>query len=273
MRTQLAIGLAVVALLAGRAAPANAQDSVLAELYGFGVHSYFAGQYEDAHEYLTTAVEQGTRDPRVYYFRGLTYTRLGRPDEAKADYMKGADLESSGADRVYPIGRSLQRVQGRSRIEVERHRQKARLVARTRNMKANAARYEQLQNAEGQVLRDANRPPPAAAQDLVGQPADDAANDPFADDAPEETPQPAPQRPAPDAGGDLFGDAPAEPAAPTTPEPAPAAGEDDPFGDAPAPAEDDPFGDPGDSSDDAMDDPFGDAPADDGMSADDDPFS
>ena len=61
---------------------AQAQDFLLAELYGQGVHHFFAREFEEAHEVLTSCIEQGSRDPRCYYFRGLTYTRLGRPDEA-----------------------------------------------------------------------------------------------------------------------------------------------------------------------------------------------
>lgn len=259
MRNCLAIGLVVFGLLGGLRST-EAQDSVLAELYGHGVHAYFSGQYQDAHEYLTTAVEQGTRDPRAYYFRGLSYTKLGRPDEAKMDFEKGAELETSGADRVYPIGRSLQRVQGRTRLDVEKHRQMARLIALKRDTKARAVRYEQLKNAEGEVLRDPNRPEPAKSEDLVGPPAADAS-DPFGGGAtqpkPEVTTAPPPAEVTdPASGADVFGagdDTPPLPALPVD--------ESDPFG---APAADDantdPFGDDPPATEDppAMaDDPFG----------------
>jgi len=245
MRTLVAIGLAMFGLVIGNASIATAQDSILAELYGYGVHAYFSGQYKEAHDYLTTAIDQGTLDPRVYYFRGLAYTHLGRPDEAKADYEKGAQLETAGADRVYPIGTSLQRIQGKSRLEVEHYRQLARLAMRTRDTKAKAARYEQLKNAEGEVLRDSNRPAPTPAKELVGAPPAQDASDPFGGNAAAAPPKPAPAAPAPAApaapaaGGDLFGGAATPEPEPATPEPKPAATEPDPFGGG-----NDPFGAP-----------------------------
>lgn len=256
MRTHLAIGLAVAGIFAGLQT-SLAQDSVLAEMYGYGVHSFFAGDYEEAHEYLTTAVDQGSRDPRVYFFRGLTYTRLGRPDEAKMDYEKGAELETSGADRVYPVGRSLQRVQGSLRLQVEKHRRVARLVALKRDLKAKAARYEQLKNAEGEVLRNPNRPEPTAAENLVGPPPATDETDPFGAGATAAEPEVAATPAAPAAA--------TEPAADTTggetPAPATPMDDSDPFGED-AGDTSDPFGtDPAPTNDEATDPFADDAPA------------
>lgn len=255
MRRYLAIGFAVACLLAARPTGAVAQDSVLAELYGQGVHAYFASQHQQAHEFLTTAIDQGTRDPRAFYFRGLTYTMLGRPDEAKADFKKAAELETSGADRVYPVSQSLQRVQGPTRITIESQRLQARLAARTRNVKATQARYEQLQNAESQVLRDPNRAQPAEAKELVGTPPAEDTSDPFGGAAQPAQPEPAPAVATPepaDTGTDLFGDSTAtDEAMPADSAPA-ADAEVDPFADdapgageaTPAEPADDPFADP-----------------------------
>ncbi len=255
MRSYLAIGFAVISLLTARPADVAAQDSVLAELYGHGVHAYFAGQYQDAHGYLTTAIDQGTQDPRTFYFRGLAYASLGRPDEAKADFQKGAELETRGADRVYPVSDSLQRVQGSARIAIERQRQDARLAARTRTVKASQARYEQLQGAEQQVLRNnPSRPQPTPAKELVGTPPAADASDPFGGGAQPVQAEPAPAtvaEPA-DTSTDLFGESNTAEAMPAA---APAAdASTDPFADdvpaatgeakpAEAPAAD-PFADP-----------------------------
>ncbi len=250
MRSYLVCGFVLFSLFVAGPSITVAQDSVLAELYGHGVHAYFAGQHRDAHQYLTTAIEQGSRDPRVFYFRGLAYMSLGRPDESRADFQKGADLETRGADRVYPVSHSLQRIQGSLRMDVEQYRQQARLAARTRNVKASQARYEQLQSSEEQVLRNPNRPaPPAKASDLLGTPPAQDTTDPFGGDAlavePEAVPVPAAEE-SPEAAADLFGDTPAMPA-----EPADTTA--DPFADdtpSAAPAEDmpaevsDPFADP-----------------------------
>jgi hypothetical protein len=266
MRNCLAIGLVTCGLF-GSLQSTKAQESVLAELYGQGVHAYFSGQPQVAHEYLTTAVEQGIRDPRAYFFRGLAYTQLGRPDEAKMDFEKGAELETSGADRIYPVGRSLQRVQGRVRLDVEKYRQMARLAALKRDMKAKAVRYEQLKNAEGEVLRDPNRPAPPKSEELVGPPAANAS-DPFGGGATPAEPEATTAPPVAEVTDPATPGA--DPLDPGNDTPAmPPMDESDPFGGG-----DDPFGAP--PADDATIDPFGDDPAADdapAMDADDDPFA
>jgi tetratricopeptide (TPR) repeat protein len=255
MARKIVMGLAAVVIAASTTNHVQAQDSLLAELYGQGVHAFFAGNYSQSHDLLTMAIDSGSLDPRAYYFRGLAYGRLGRPDEAVIDQKKGAELEASGKTRVYPVGRSLQRVQGRERLELERYRQVARLAIRMRNIKATAARYESIQRGEADVLIDPNRKPPANAADMVGTPPADSS-DPFGAGATEAKPEVAAEKPA-DTVPDIFG---ADPAAtPATPAPAtPMPAEPDPFGlgddpaptPAPAPANDattDPF----------ADDPFG----------------
>ncbi len=255
MARKIVMGLAAVVIAASTTSQVLAQDSLLAELYGQGVHAYFASNYRQSHELLTTAIDAGSQDPRAYYFRGLAYDRLGRPDEAKMDFKKGADLEASGTTRVYPVGQSLQRVQGRQRLELEKYRQVARLAIRMRNLKATAARYESIQRAEADVVRDPNRKPPANAAEIVGTPPQDPS-DPFGAGATEPAPTVAAEKPKP-AEPDIFGaDPAATPATPATPAPATPA-EPDPFGlgdPAPAPAptpEDDATTDP------FADDPFG----------------
>ncbi|MEE3219319.1 MAG: hypothetical protein VX257_03605, partial [Planctomycetota bacterium] len=56
---------------------ATAQNEVLNELYGNGVHAYFSSDYAKAHEHLTAAVDGGSSDPRVLYFRALCYLKTG----------------------------------------------------------------------------------------------------------------------------------------------------------------------------------------------------
>lgn len=226
-------------VLAGMSAlPGQAQDNVLGELYGQGVHAYFAGDVRTAHEMLTNAIQQGSVDPRCFYFRGLAYARLGRPDESSADFKKGAELEAGNADRVFQISESLQRIQGRSRVQIEKYRQMARLTVRAKAHKVEQARFEQLQNAEQEVLRNPNAKPAAKVDALPAPPAAAAKNDPFAEGN-QVTPEKAPEKPAAAAAApavaDPFGAAPATPeAAPTMPPATPPAAEAaDPFGAAP----------------------------------------
>ena len=127
------------------ATPARAQEeAILSELYGSGVHAYFSGQYFEADRLLSSAIDQGTKDPRAYYFRAMTNLRLGRADAAQNDMAKGAELEIDDVDGRYAVGRSMERVQGQGRLQVEQHRRKARLVALQRKQERDTQRYEAI---------------------------------------------------------------------------------------------------------------------------------
>ncbi len=214
----------------------RAQDTLLVELYGRGVHAYFGQEYEESHKFLTMAIDQGNKDPRGYYFRGLALLQLGRPDEAKTDFKAGADLEATSVGRAYDIGRSLQRVQGSHRLTLETHRQQARIDASKRERIRRKTRYELLRDAEDQVLRDPNRPsPPALAlpDDGNAPPAS-----PFDNQAKESAAVPMPKvdSAAPVPSKDVIDQPKVNPDPPADP----------------ADLGDDPFSDPGS-------DPFGDA--------------
>jgi hypothetical protein len=295
----LATGAALL-LLPATSARLAAQEPVLEEFYGNGVHQYFSGNYGRAIADLDAAINAGSRDPRAYYFRGLAKLRAGFGGES--DLQHGASLEASDTDQYYPVSDSLERIQGSTRQLIERYRSVARANAFAQEQRRNAARYQKLKEREQQVLRGPapsavpataleTAPAPAAAaaeadakpaapSDAVAKPAvppspvpePPAAEDPFA----EKVAAPAPPAPAPGAAAapaadsaDPFADAPADdmPAAkpPTANPPAAAEPEltDDPFGEPPpadAPAEK-PAAAP-------ADDPFATPPA----SPTDDPF-
>ncbi|MFP6603148.1 MAG: hypothetical protein VB862_11515, partial [Pirellulaceae bacterium] len=167
------IGLAMsIALTAGTLQAQ--QDELLADLYGRGVHAYFQGELNTAHRFFSDAIEQKIQDPRCYYFRGATYTRLGRPDQATKDFQTGALLEARDIQNVYPVNRSLQRVQCKVRLTLETHRKQARLELRKYEEKRQRVRYETLQAAEKDVLRNTERPVPANVPTVP----DDAKLDP-----------------------------------------------------------------------------------------------
>jgi len=154
------IGLAMsIALTAGTLQAQ--QDELLAELYGRGVHAYFEGELNAAHKFFSDAIEQKTQDPRCYYFRGATYTRLGRSDQATKDFQEGGRLEARDVQKIYPVNRSLQRVQGKVRLTLEIHRKQGRLELRRYEEKRKRVRYETLKAAEKDVLRDPKRQAPA----------------------------------------------------------------------------------------------------------------
>lgn len=213
---------------------ASAQNAVLAEMYGRGVHAYYCGMNDEASQYLTMAIDNGIQDPRAYYFRGIAAFAAGRTDEAAADWQAGADLEAAGGTN-HMIGRSLARFQGPGRIKLEEIRQKARLNALAKSMERSKQRYGELDASEPSATAPATAPPTAIAPPPV--PSD--TENPFADDLAEGQPNLAADDAFEGAMNDPF------PAAPGAAEPA--AGAADPFGgDAGA----DPFGAAGD-------DPFG----------------
>ena len=224
-------------------APARAQTDVLNELYGSGVHAFNSGQYRDAYNDLTMAIRSGSRDPRVYYYRGLAYLRLGRPHEAQGDFRKGASLEMADTDRFYPVSKSLERIQGQARAQIERYRSSARLVAYQTRERQRYERYERIRKNEPNVLMT-----PDEATEMPS-PAKEPATEP-AEEPDEEMPAEKPEPDEADAFADKDDKEPAEemPAEKS-------ADEADPFaedGDKEMPAEkadegDDPFADDADA--------------------------
>ena len=207
--TAVGVGLA-------QAAQPTVENLPLAAAYGDGVHAYFAGDFQRAYEDLSQAIEEGTTDPRAYYFRGLAALRQGHSDEAEADFTEGATRESAGLG-AWPVGRSLERIQGPDRLRLERHRMRARVTLLQRQRDAELQRYSQIEAAQPDVLRK-RRPVGPRVE------ADDEAN-PF---EPGAAPERVPANPAAEPA------MPEEPTLPGEPLPAPAR--------KPAPAVD-PFGD------------------------------
>ena len=91
-------------------------DPVLLDLYGRGVHAYFAGDTSGTLENFNAAIGGGSRDPRVYYFRGLANERFGRTEASQADFRQGAALETADSDRYFDVSRALERIQGNRRV-------------------------------------------------------------------------------------------------------------------------------------------------------------
>lgn len=233
-------GLAILTLgVLSFSSGAFAQD-VLSELYGKGVHAYYSGDYNTSLEFLNDAVNAGSKDPRVYYYRGLVQSNLGMSDAAVTDFDQGAQLEVN-SKRAVEVGKALIRVQGANRVAIESARRKARLQAQAAKAQIARDQYESVKKGDETVVRPKDATPP-----VVETKPEVAANDPFANpekmkegEAAVEAEKPATEAPAAE-GSDPFGDD----AKPADEKPAPAG--DDPFGSsgggaAPA-AGDDPFG-------------------------------
>jgi len=228
MPARITLALAALTLLAGMIAVAPSargqltNDSLpLARAYGSGVHAFFSGAFDRSHADLTAAIEGGTADPRAWYFRGLAAMRMGRFDEAEADFREGAERET-GTTGNWPVSRALERVQGPERLRLEQHRTRARVTALARDREMIRQRYVEVERAQPDVLRR-RRPAPVSVE----------PNDVFATPA-ERVPAPSSAAPAAAADPEPM-DEPAEPATPA--EPVSPAASEDPFSDS-APAAD-----------------------------------
>lgn len=258
MYRSLALVLGAAVVFSATAVPA--QEAILGQLYGTGVHAYFGQDYPNAFSKLSAAITSGSKDPRVFYFRGLALLRLGRSDEAKLDFGKAAELEAADVNNFYNVARAIERVQGTDRLLVEQFRTNARMLAWQRAEAMRRERYEEIQRREKQVLRQqaelpaaapkapaAPTTPPAATPAAPTTPPAAAANqDPFAPAKPAAAEPPAPPAPmveateeaveappAPEAVPSPFATpGPDQPAAPAAP--AAKAAADDPFAKQPA---------------------------------------
>ena len=203
-----------------------AENGALGELYGRGVHAYNSGNFVEAYNLLTRAIESGSEDPRCHYFRGLSYIRLGREPEARQDFTTAAAMEMEDTDRFYNVSKSLERIQGRARTLLERYRSNARLRAFQSREEERFNRYQRIRRNEPNVTIQ-----PSATEEVpAGEPSADA-------ESPAEE-MPAEEMPAEEPGpnGDVpAGEMPAD-------EPMPEA--EDPFSEDAAPAEDMPADEP-----------------------------
>ncbi len=230
-------GLGAVASLTATSS-VQAQDGALTELYGYAVHRFYAGDYNEAQRALNIVIDAGVEDPRPHYFRGLVTYQMGMQDAAKSDFDHAAELEARGK-AVVSISQALQRIQGPVRRDIELSRLMARVaVAQEQRAK------KQMESLDSQASPNVAKPPagnenalppvvsgdaPAAEPTTPATPpatvptppsTPDMQNDPFKDDA--AVPPPATPATPTDPAADPFGAAPATPPAPT-----PAA--DDPF--------------------------------------------
>jgi tetratricopeptide (TPR) repeat protein len=149
----LLVASLVLGGVAARADEIATIDSLpLAAAYGGGVHAYFAGDYARSHDDLSSAIQGGIDDPRAWYFRGLAALQLGRIDEAEADFTEAAERESRAVG-MWSVSRSLERVQGPERLQLERHRIRARVAALQRDREMVKRRYSGIEERQPDLLR------------------------------------------------------------------------------------------------------------------------
>ncbi len=236
-----AVWSVICVLATASPAPGQSLDAATI-LYGHGVQAYFDGQFGEAQGYLSRAIASNPRDPRAYYFRGLSLLRLGDAAQGRADLQAGAAVEAERPNR-YAVGSALARVQGGNRLLLEKYRGQAREQYALERQQVSRVRYEQMTRREADVLRRKvtvpldQLVPPGEARSLLGSrspvqppvapppvardaasPGAPAGGDPFADDpvasppaATESTASPSASAAGPPASSSEP--APAEPAA------------------------------------------------------------
>ena len=197
-----AVVLAALAVALGgplgivNAEPALTEVAALGRAYGAGVHAYFSGDAQRAYDDLTQAIEAGTSDPRAWYFRGLAALKLGRLDEAEADFSTAATRETEAAGD-WGVSRSLERVQGHDRLALERHRVRARVAGLEQGRQAVQRRYSDIESRQSDVLRE--RRPRGGAPDPLQKFGDELPVEPAAPAEPaEELAAPAAAEPEPE---------------------------------------------------------------------------
>ncbi len=213
------------------------EDAAIARAFGNGVHAFFGGDYQRAYDDLTGAIAAGSKDPRAHYFRGLAARRMGRIDEAEADFSSAARIEADALGD-WPVSRTLERVQGQDRLAIERHRVRSRIEVLQAQKNAASRRYSDIESVQDTYLRrrrpedvirndaaafgtpeaetpeqlpagrpvEAVPPPPPAEEPGVAPAEEPAAEDPFKADGATEPPaaerEPAPPAEAPAPGND-----------------------------------------------------------------------
>jgi len=160
-------------------AAAQGQNVILAETYGQGVHAFNGGRLTDATGFFTLAIDNGSRDPRAYYYRGIVNYVSDRLEEAEKDWSAGAAIEAMGGPNL-SIGRSLARFQGNGRLKLEQIRQTARLIALAEANARSKQRYGEIKSTpeNSTVFKPAPRIP---AQPIAPPPTPPAASNPFTD--------------------------------------------------------------------------------------------
>lgn len=167
------------------AARVKAETAPLTTAYGHGVHAYFGGDFQGSYDALSGVIEAGGTDPRIHYFRGLAALKLGRIDEAEADFQEGARHEAEGRGSVgsRAIGRALERVQGCDRHKLEQYRGRARVAALGSDREKSRRRYSDIYESEEDVLRRRRPERVRAAEPLsTPQPKAVEAEEPAADE-------------------------------------------------------------------------------------------
>ena len=99
--------------------------------FSLGCDSFWKGDYQTALTQFDTAVELAGDDARFWYFKGLSEKALGI-DDAVDSLARAVTLDLEAAPSAKrQISESLQRIQGRLRLQLLRTRQQMQKLHRT----------------------------------------------------------------------------------------------------------------------------------------------
>jgi len=106
----LAVSLPTAVFAAGNDGPADSAKSsqLVQQIFDGGIKAYGVGKYEEAMRAFEAAIRTGMPSqqmPRVLYYRGLTFRKLGKPGFAVSDltsalWLKGGLSEAERADAI-----------------------------------------------------------------------------------------------------------------------------------------------------------------------------
>ena len=179
-RKSIFLSAVLCTVLACSLAVAQSDVAELSEQYGNGVHAYFDGDFDLAIQSLSAAIDGGINDPRANYFRGLTYMKLNREREAKADFAAGAKIETGSLNRIFNVSQALARVQGADRLLLEKYREEARLQAYNQELEMRRQRYNDIRQAASRVELNPNVTQPPISH-VTEAPAVGSLIDPFSE--------------------------------------------------------------------------------------------
>ena len=142
MKATIRSAIFCFALLALSVSRVSAQQAT--ELYGQALGHYHKQELQESHALLTKLIDDDSKDPRVFYFRGLTRFHLDREADARTDFEAGASLEATGLVRE-DIPRALETVQGPARQMIEKYRRDAKRQA---NLEGTTDRFSREKETE-----------------------------------------------------------------------------------------------------------------------------
>jgi DNA repair exonuclease SbcCD ATPase subunit len=100
-----------------------ARNPLLAEkLLEEGLQFHFDRDFLAAETQLSEAIRHDNQDARSHYFLGLSRWRLGKTEQAEADFQRASQLERQGKTDPTVVNTLLERVQGQERQALDRYR-------------------------------------------------------------------------------------------------------------------------------------------------------